>query len=137
VDSIHLANPDSKVMAYQYLQSLPQIAAGQSNKLWILPVELTKALEGIGGALGGITQMSDNDRARHVDRSALEEAEAQEVLEARRAAEDAAAAASAAAAEAAAQVSGNQPTQALPISPPPPAPVAAYDPQQAHRRDNA
>src|SRR3954466_3255631 len=79
VDSIHLANPDSKVMAYQYLQGLPQIAAGQSNKLWILPVELTKALEGIGGALGGIATMSNNERSRHVDRSSLEEAESQEV----------------------------------------------------------
>src|SRR4051812_34579936 len=107
VDSIHLANPDSKVMAYQYLQALPQIAAGQSNKLWILPVELTKALEGIGGALGGISQMSDGDRARQVDRNAVDEAESREVLEARRSAEEAAAAASAEAAAAAAQVSGD------------------------------
>jgi regulator of protease activity HflC (stomatin/prohibitin superfamily) len=53
--SIHNANPDSKVMAYQYLQALPQIAAGASNKIWIVPAELTKALEGIGGALGGLT----------------------------------------------------------------------------------
>jgi regulator of protease activity HflC (stomatin/prohibitin superfamily) len=52
--AIHAANPDSKVMAYQYLQALPQIAAGASNKIWIVPAELTKALEGIGGALGGL-----------------------------------------------------------------------------------
>ena len=54
-DAIHAANPDPKVLAYQYLQSLPQIAAGAANKLWIMPAELTKALEGIGGALGGIS----------------------------------------------------------------------------------
>jgi regulator of protease activity HflC (stomatin/prohibitin superfamily) len=53
--AIHGADPDPKVLAYQYLQALPQIAAGQSNKVWIVPAELTKALEGIGGALGGIT----------------------------------------------------------------------------------
>jgi regulator of protease activity HflC (stomatin/prohibitin superfamily) len=53
-DAIHTANPDSKVLAYQYLQALPQIAAGQSNKVWVIPVELTKALEGLGGALGGL-----------------------------------------------------------------------------------
>jgi regulator of protease activity HflC (stomatin/prohibitin superfamily) len=53
--AIHAANPDSKVMAYQYLQALPQIASGASNKIWIVPAELTKALEGIGGALGGLT----------------------------------------------------------------------------------
>jgi regulator of protease activity HflC (stomatin/prohibitin superfamily) len=53
--AIHAANPDSKVMAYQYLQALPQIAAGASNKIWIVPAELTKALEGIAGAFGGLT----------------------------------------------------------------------------------
>ncbi|HEY2674930.1 MAG TPA: SPFH domain-containing protein [Rugosimonospora sp.] len=53
-NAVHAANPDSKVLAYQYLQALPQIAAGPSNKMWIVPVELTKALEGIGGALGGL-----------------------------------------------------------------------------------
>ena len=55
-NAVHTANPDSKVLAYQYLQALPQIAAGQSNKVWIIPAELTKALEGIGGALGGLIQ---------------------------------------------------------------------------------
>jgi hypothetical protein len=51
---VHAADPDPKVLAYQYLQALPQIAAGQSNKLWIIPAEMTKALEGIGGALTGL-----------------------------------------------------------------------------------
>ena len=113
VDSIHAANPDSKVMAYQYLQSLPQIAAGASNKLWILPVELTKALEGIGGALGGLSEMSGADRTRHVDRNALEEGERADVAEALRSAEEAAAAANAEAAAATAQVSGNAPNREL------------------------
>jgi regulator of protease activity HflC (stomatin/prohibitin superfamily) len=53
-NAVHASNPDSKVLAYQYLQALPQIAAGQANKVWIVPAELTKALEGIGGALGGL-----------------------------------------------------------------------------------
>ena len=52
--AIHAANPDAKVMAYQYLQALPQIAAGAANKVWIIPAELTKALEGISGAFGGL-----------------------------------------------------------------------------------
>ena len=52
--ALHAANPDAKVMAYQYLQALPQIAAGASNKIWIVPAELTKALEGLGSALGGL-----------------------------------------------------------------------------------
>jgi regulator of protease activity HflC (stomatin/prohibitin superfamily) len=52
--AIHTANPDAKVMAYQYLQALPQIADGAANKIWVLPVELTRALDGIGSALGGL-----------------------------------------------------------------------------------
>jgi regulator of protease activity HflC (stomatin/prohibitin superfamily) len=53
-NAIHAANPDSKVLAYQYLQALPQIAQGTANKVWVIPAELTKALEGIGGALGNL-----------------------------------------------------------------------------------
>lgn len=58
-DAIHVADPDPKVLAYQYLQALPQIANGQSNKVWIVPVEMTRALEGIGGALGGLAAMTE------------------------------------------------------------------------------
>ncbi|MCM4085242.1 SPFH domain-containing protein, partial [Paractinoplanes hotanensis] len=47
-DAIHTANPSQKVLAYQYLQALPQIANGTANKVWIVPTELTKALEGMG-----------------------------------------------------------------------------------------
>ncbi|GAA1792678.1 SPFH domain-containing protein [Luedemannella flava] len=65
-DSIHNANPDPKVLAYQYLQALPQIAAGQANKVWIVPAELTKALEGIGGALGGLATAGAVSSARPV-----------------------------------------------------------------------
>ncbi len=53
-NAVHSADPDPKVLAYQYLQALPQIAAGSANKLWIIPAEMTKALEGIGGALTGL-----------------------------------------------------------------------------------
>jgi len=52
-DAIHRGNPDNKLLAYQYLQMLPQIAQGPSNKVWIVPTELTQALRGIGQALGG------------------------------------------------------------------------------------
>jgi regulator of protease activity HflC (stomatin/prohibitin superfamily) len=52
-DAIHKGNPDSKLLAYQYLQMLPEIAKGESNKMWIVPTELTQALRGIGAALGG------------------------------------------------------------------------------------
>jgi regulator of protease activity HflC (stomatin/prohibitin superfamily) len=51
-DAIHEGNPDQKLLSYQYLQMLPQIAKGDANKVWIVPSELGKALEGIGGAFG-------------------------------------------------------------------------------------
>jgi len=49
--AIHDGKPDSALLAYQYLQVLPQIAQGQSNKMWIIPSELTSALGKLGGRL--------------------------------------------------------------------------------------
>lgn len=49
-DAIHRADPDPKLLAYQYLQALPQIAASPSNKLWIIPAELSQAVTHIGEA---------------------------------------------------------------------------------------
>lgn len=46
--AIHAGDPDSKLLAYQYLQTLPKLAEGDANKLWIIPSELTEALKGIG-----------------------------------------------------------------------------------------
>ena len=51
--AIHEGNPDPKLLAYQYLQMLPQIAQGDANKMWIIPSELTKALGTLGEKLGG------------------------------------------------------------------------------------
>ncbi|SES38883.1 SPFH domain, Band 7 family protein [Pedococcus cremeus] len=51
-DAIHRGKPTQKLLAYQYLQVLPQLARGDSNKMWIIPSELTDALKGIGGMLG-------------------------------------------------------------------------------------
>lgn len=43
-EAIHQGDADPKLLAYQYLQMLPQIAQGESNKLWIIPSEFTQAL---------------------------------------------------------------------------------------------
>ena len=56
-EAIHDGNADNQVMAYQYLQQLPKIAEGDSNKLWIIPSEFGKALENVGGALGRLPGM--------------------------------------------------------------------------------
>jgi len=50
-DAIHRGDADPKLLAYQYLQVLPQIAQGESNKVWIIPSEVTKALGQLGEAL--------------------------------------------------------------------------------------
>jgi regulator of protease activity HflC (stomatin/prohibitin superfamily) len=51
--AIHEGRPDPQLLAYQYLQMLPQIAQGEANKVWIIPSEFAQALGRIGGALGG------------------------------------------------------------------------------------
>ncbi|HVM57999.1 MAG TPA: SPFH domain-containing protein, partial [Gaiellaceae bacterium] len=51
--AIHEGKPDPQLLAYQYLQMLPQIAQGEANKVWIVPTEFQQALGRIGGALGG------------------------------------------------------------------------------------
>ena len=58
-DAIHVGNADPKLLAYQYLQMLPQIANGTASKMWIVPTEFTSALDSIskgfkpGGVPGG------------------------------------------------------------------------------------
>lgn len=51
--AIHAARPDPALLAYQYLQTLPQIAQGESNKMWIVPSEFSKALDGLARLTGG------------------------------------------------------------------------------------
>lgn len=51
-ESIHRGNPDPKLLAYQYLQTLPQLAAGQGNTVWMIPSELTGALRMLSSAFG-------------------------------------------------------------------------------------
>ena len=46
-EAIHEGKPDQELLAYQYLQVLPQIAQGDANKVWVIPSELTRALSGI------------------------------------------------------------------------------------------
>ena len=50
--SIHEGDPDPKLLAYQYLQTLPQLAQGSGNTVWMIPSELTGALKALGGAFG-------------------------------------------------------------------------------------
>jgi regulator of protease activity HflC (stomatin/prohibitin superfamily) len=51
--AIHEGDADPKLLAYQYLQVLPQIAQGDANKVWIIPSEFAQALGRLGSAIGG------------------------------------------------------------------------------------
>ncbi len=51
--SIHKNDPDPKLLAYQYLQTLPQIAQGPGNTMWMIPSELTSALKALSSAFDG------------------------------------------------------------------------------------
>jgi regulator of protease activity HflC (stomatin/prohibitin superfamily) len=75
--AIHDGQPDQSLLAYQYLQMMPKIAEGQASKLWIVPSEFTKALEGLGSTLGdvaGIPTETDGPRVR-VDMGSAERVE--------------------------------------------------------------
>ena len=61
--SIHAADPDPKLLAYQYLQTLPQIAQGDANKLWIIPSEFSQALQGLSGLAGAATGATGDGQA--------------------------------------------------------------------------
>jgi regulator of protease activity HflC (stomatin/prohibitin superfamily) len=50
-DAIHRGDADPKLLAYQYLQTLPQIADGEASKVWIIPSEITQALANIGSVI--------------------------------------------------------------------------------------
>ncbi len=58
--SIHDGSPDQALLAYQYLQMLPKIAEGDANKVWIVPSEIGKALEGLGSTVGSLSGISSN-----------------------------------------------------------------------------
>ena len=50
--AIHEGRPDPELLAYQYLQALPKIAEGQGSQVWMIPSELTRALDGFASAFG-------------------------------------------------------------------------------------
>ncbi|HVV20140.1 MAG TPA: SPFH/Band 7/PHB domain protein, partial [Pseudonocardiaceae bacterium] len=50
--AIKAGRPTPEVLAYQYLQTLPQMAQGDANKVWLVPTDYGKALEGFAKMLG-------------------------------------------------------------------------------------
>jgi len=48
--AIHEGDPDPKLLSYQYLQMLPQLAQGDANKVFVIPSEFSEAFGGIARA---------------------------------------------------------------------------------------
>jgi SPFH domain / Band 7 family len=53
--AIHDGQPDQSLLAYQYLQMMPKIAEGSANKVWIVPSEIGRALEGLGSTMSELS----------------------------------------------------------------------------------
>src|ERR1700746_2050892 len=51
--AVHEGDADPKVLAYQYLQTLPQLAQSEGNTFWVIPSEVTSALKTLSTAFGG------------------------------------------------------------------------------------
>jgi len=53
--AIHDGAPDERLLSYQYLQMLPQLAQGPANKIFIIPSEFNQALGNLGNAISGLS----------------------------------------------------------------------------------
>jgi regulator of protease activity HflC (stomatin/prohibitin superfamily) len=50
--AVHKHDADPKLLAYQYLQTLPQLAQSSGSTFWVIPSEVTSALRSISRAFG-------------------------------------------------------------------------------------
>ncbi|MBP2478281.1 regulator of protease activity HflC (stomatin/prohibitin superfamily) [Crossiella equi] len=50
--AVKAGRPTPELLAYQYLQTLPQMAQGDSNTVWVVPSEFGNALEGFAKMFG-------------------------------------------------------------------------------------
>jgi regulator of protease activity HflC (stomatin/prohibitin superfamily) len=57
--AVHRNDADPKLLAWQYLQTLPQLAQGQGSTMWVIPSEVTSALKSISSAFGGGQEPGD------------------------------------------------------------------------------
>ncbi|MFI5763105.1 SPFH domain-containing protein [Streptomyces sp. NPDC051563] len=65
--AVHRNDPDPKLLAYQYLQMLPQLAQGPGSTFWVIPSEVTSALEGVSRAFSEVLPRSPATRENTSD----------------------------------------------------------------------
>src|SRR5690348_15838615 len=61
--AIHDGRPDEGLLAYQYLSTLPQIAQGDANKVWIVPAEMARAMDSFAQMFGNKAEEKKAPRA--------------------------------------------------------------------------
>ncbi len=72
--AVHRNDPDPKLLAYQYLQVLPELAKGPNNTFWVIPSEVTSAIQGVSKAFTeALPQSSAVREAPRVNEAAAEE----------------------------------------------------------------
>ncbi|WP_445596575.1 SPFH domain-containing protein [Actinopolyspora mortivallis] len=49
--AVRRSKPTPEMLAYQYLQTLPEMAQGDANKVWVVPSEFSRSLEGFARML--------------------------------------------------------------------------------------
>jgi regulator of protease activity HflC (stomatin/prohibitin superfamily) len=62
--AIHEGKPDQRLLSYQYLQMLPQLAQGDANKVFVIPSEFAEAFGGLSKAFGGVNTDNRESPAR-------------------------------------------------------------------------
>ena len=62
-DAIHAGDPDPKLLSYQYLQMLPELAKGDANKVFVIPSEFAEAFGGLSKAFTSIAENAAGDAA--------------------------------------------------------------------------
>ncbi|MBT2235332.1 SPFH domain-containing protein [Nonomuraea sp. NEAU-A123] len=71
--AVHRNDPDPQLLAYQYLQMLPQLAASPGNTFWVIPSEVTSALQGVSKAFTEALPRSAATRDEMPENSAADE----------------------------------------------------------------
>jgi regulator of protease activity HflC (stomatin/prohibitin superfamily) len=61
--AIHDGAPDERLLSYQYLQMLPQLAQGDANKVFVIPSEFSQAFTNLGGAVSQLGSQYGNGTA--------------------------------------------------------------------------
>ncbi|MFI5860101.1 SPFH domain-containing protein [Streptomyces sp. NPDC051546] len=72
--AVHRNDPDPKLLAYQYLQVLPQLAQGPGNTFWVIPGEVTSALQNVTRAFSEVLPQSSATREAPSDDLAVQAA---------------------------------------------------------------